>query len=290
MPGLDVFYAADVCYEHDVSVRHGVFYRCLPRYRLYSAFERAIFSPDSHTHILSIVESEKEFCKAFYKTPEERFHAVPPGISRDRMAPDNASEIRAHVRSRMGLQQDDNIILFIGSDFKRKGLIRLLYAVAALPVSVRAKTFVWVVGQDRSAFYQRVAHALKILDNIRFLGACRDIPFLLWSADCLVHPALREATGGVIVEAIVAGLPVIVSGICGFAEHVEKARAGIVLPEPFDQSALDRALERMLTSKERLQWSLQAKTYGITEDLYSRAEKSVTIIETVAAGLKDKKS
>ena len=81
--------------------------------------------------------------------------------------------------------------------------------------------------------------------NVRFLGFREDIPELMAAADVLVHPSRLDVTGQVILEAVVNGLPAVVTGLCGFAEHVEKSGAGIVLPEPFAQADLDAALARM---------------------------------------------
>ena len=81
--------------------------------------------------------------------------------------------------------------------------------------------------------------------DVRFLGFREDIPELMAAADMLVHPSRLDVTGQVILEAIVNGLPAVVTGHCGFAEHVEKSGAGIVLPEPFAQADLAAALKRM---------------------------------------------
>lgn len=281
MPGLDVFYAADVCYEHDVQERHGALYRLSPRYRIYSAFERAVFSPESKTEILSIVDAERDFCKQYYKTPDKRFHDVPPGIARDRMAPDNYAEIRNAVREEWSIPEDDFIIAFTGSDFRRKGLARLLCAVAKLPSNVLSKTHIWVLGKSDAAAYKSQAKKLGIGERVNFLGARSDIPRLFFSADCLVHPAIKEATGGVLLEALVSGLPVIATSVCGFAPHIEKAGAGVVLPDPFNQTELNNALRMLLTSTELSHWKASAIAYGRKEDLYSRAEKSVAIFEEI---------
>ncbi len=47
MPGLDVYYDADGCYQAKALEQHGRLYRLLPRYRLYQAFEEAVFGRDS---------------------------------------------------------------------------------------------------------------------------------------------------------------------------------------------------------------------------------------------------
>ena len=51
----------------------------------------------------------------------------------------------------------------------------------------------------------------------------------------MVHPAHNENTGTVLLEAIAAGLPVLATDVCGYADHITAAEAGTVLDSPFDQ-------------------------------------------------------
>lgn len=284
MPGLDLFYAADICYEEDVQNRHGWFYRLLPRYRLYAEFEKAVYSTTSKTQILSIVEAEKVFCQQHYQTPDDRFHDVPPGIHPDRKALPHKKAIRSEVRALLSMPENDFLILSVGSDFARKGVDRTLTAIASLPADIKHKTHLWVIGQDDPKQYQQLAKQLGIGSRVHFLGARKDIPRLLAAGDVLLHPARKEATGGALLEAIVAGLPVLATAVCGFAFHIKKAQAGKVIPTPFEQAQLDRLLLEMLTSPDRPLWEANAIAYGQTEDLYSRALRTIEIIEKIAKG------
>ena len=54
MPGLDVYYAGDSCYEEKARTQRNAFYRLLPRYKHFASAERSVFSPDSATEILTI--------------------------------------------------------------------------------------------------------------------------------------------------------------------------------------------------------------------------------------------
>ncbi|MBW1792583.1 MAG: glycosyltransferase, partial [Deltaproteobacteria bacterium] len=60
LPGLDLYYNADVCYVLDIAPRRSFLSRLTPRYRTYSGFEKAVFCKDSTTHIMYISEAEKE--------------------------------------------------------------------------------------------------------------------------------------------------------------------------------------------------------------------------------------
>src|SRR5688572_28340496 len=89
MPGLDIYYAADTCFQTKSGEEHGVWFRFTSRYRHLLAYEKSVFSAESKTNILLISKSQlPEFMK-WYKTPSERFHDLPPGISKDRIAPPN---------------------------------------------------------------------------------------------------------------------------------------------------------------------------------------------------------
>lgn len=214
----------------------------------------------------------------YYATPPERFHQLPPGIARDRMAGPDSPALRAGFRSEFGLQAHEYLLLQIGSNFALKGLDRTLRAVHALPVGLRARVRLFVVGEDKPRRFNRLATRFGLAGQVRLFPGRSDVPRFLAGADLLVHPARKENTGTVILEAMVAGLPVLVSGSCGFAPHVVRAEAGEVLHEPFSQSRMNRRLAAMLTSSRLQTWSENGIRYGCEQDLYSLVDRAADII------------
>ena len=95
MPGLDVYYAGDSCYEEKARSQRGQLYRSLPRYKHFSDFERAVFDPLVKTQILTISDVQTPYFIRHYGTQRERFHPLPPGIERDRVAPPDKEQILA---------------------------------------------------------------------------------------------------------------------------------------------------------------------------------------------------
>ena len=63
--------------------------------------------------------------------------------------------------------------------------------------------------------FKRLAKKLDLTHQVQFLGGRDDIPRFLFAADLLVHPAYNENTGTVLLEALVAGLPVVTTPTCG---------------------------------------------------------------------------
>jgi UDP-glucose:(heptosyl)LPS alpha-1,3-glucosyltransferase len=282
IPGIDIYYAADPCYVAKIAELHGRWYRLTERYRHFSAVERALFSPGSSTRILLLSEQEMPKFMEHYGTPRERFKILPPGIALDRRAPPDAARIRQAFRRESGFGEADRLVLLAGSGFRTKGLDRALRALAALPEDMGRRSTLMVIGEDNERPFRRLARQLGIEQQVRFMQGQADVTRFMLGADLLIHPAYSENTGTVLLEAIIAGLPVLATDVCGYAFHIERAQAGRILASPFEQDRLNRALAQMLASPEREQWSKNGIRYGQQEDLYSMPDVVLEYIETVA--------
>ncbi|WP_225775519.1 glycosyltransferase family 4 protein [Pseudomonas sp. Marseille-Q5115] len=279
MPGLDVYYAADGCYEDKAQTLRNPLYRRWGRYRHFAEYERAVFAPEARTEILMISEVQQPLFVKHYATPQQRFHLLPPGISQDRRAPANAAEVRAEFRREFGLGEQDRLLVQIGSGFKTKGVDRSLKALAALPAALRQRTRLFVIGQDDPKVFQLQSTALGLNEQVTFMKGRSDIPRFLLGADALIHPAYNENTGTVLLEAVVAGLPVLVTAVCGYAHYIEEARAGVVLGEPFEQAELNRELQHLLEDDAaRAEWSRNGLAFADSADLYSMPQHAADVI------------
>lgn len=279
MPGLDVYFAADPCYEEKAQTLRNPLYRFSGRYRHFAVYERAVFAPDSRTEILMISQVQQPFFEKHYATPKSRFHLLPPGIARDRRAPPETPAIRAAFRAEFGLADDDLLLLQIGSGFKTKGLDRSLQALAHLPADLRGRTRLIAIGQDEPSQFKRMAAGLGLAGQVDILAGRDDIPRFLLGADLLVHPAYNENTGTVLLEALVAGLPVLCSAVCGYAHYIDEAAGGRVIPEPFAQATMDGLLQEILLDRaQRAVWQRNALAWAEHADIYSNAERAAEII------------
>ena len=279
MPELDVYFAADPCYEEKASTLRSALYRFSARYQHFSTYERAVFAVESSTEILLISSQQQVFFERHYATPAARFHLLPPGISPDRRRPDNALEIRSQLRQEFALADDALLLLQVGSGFKTKGVDRSLAALAALPAALKPRTRLIVIGQDDPKPFQRLANSLGVTEHVTILPGRSDIPRFLLGADLLIHPAYNENTGTILLEALVAGLPVLASAICGYAHYITDAEAGEVIPEPFAPEAMQRLLTTMLKSADaRARWQKNALRFAETADIYNNAEYAADVI------------
>jgi len=277
MPGLDVYYAADACEAQRLAGRGGSVLRCLPRYRHLLAFERAVFAPAAGTQVMFISERQQDEYLSHYRMPPARHVLLPPGVARNRIDPAQ----RQHTRAGFGIDDSQLLLLAAGSGFRTKGLERTLHALAHLDPALRQRCLLLVVGQDKTAPFERLARRLGVDGQLRFLGGRRDVPELLGAADLLLHPAIAEAAGMVLLEAACAGLPVLASAACGFAGYVREHDFGVVLDEPFEQQQYQAALLRMLTADaaEREAWRRNGLNFAANADIHDRPRHAVDHLE-----------
>jgi glycosyltransferase involved in cell wall biosynthesis len=91
-----------------------------------------------------------------------------------------------------------------------------------------------------------LAASLGLHDHVRFLGLRNDVEAILAAADVVVMPSLwDEAFGLVVVEAMAAAKPVVVTASGAMPEIVDHGRCGIVVPKR-DEVAMAGAIGRVL--------------------------------------------
>lgn len=281
LPGLDVYYGSDPCYAARVQRLKPFWYRWLLRYRHFRALEESVFARGRRTQILVLTQNEISRYEKFYGTERERFHVLPPGIERRTFSTEQKQNARERLRRENGWPADERLLLLVGSGFRVKGLDRAIHSLAALDEATRERTRLIVIGQNRPTEFELIARQHRVHDRVHFLGGRHDVFDWLLAVDLLIHPARSEAAGMILLEALTAGLPVLATDVCGYAFHIEQAKAGRVLASPFSQEQCDGAVREMVSSLERETWSANGVAYAAREDLYSCHERAVELIESI---------
>ena len=278
MPGLDIYFAADPCFEAKARSRSPV-YRLTRRYRFYRKTEEAVFGMREKPLILLITDREVQLYRDIYGTNSNRFRLLPPNIDRRNFTLKDVAQSRHTKRRELGLKDDSTLLLFVGSGFRTKGLDRAIRGLASLPGSHCGNTHLVVLGRNKPIQFSRLAKSLGLAKRVHFLGGHDDVPEWMLAADFLVHPARNENTGTVLLESMASGLPVLATDACGYAFHIEKAKAGCITPSPFEQSDFNSILSKMIASPEQTQWRANGLAYAAKEDLYSCHQRAAERIE-----------
>ena len=178
----------------------------------------------------------------------EQLVGLPPGGVR--VAPNGVPE-PAHPLS-APVPPGRLVVGAVGRLDRQKGFDVLLRAVTDLPA-----VHVVLVGDgpERTAL-ERLAAELRLTERVSMLGWSDDASGYLRSFDVLAVPSRYEGLPLVLLEAMLAGVPVVATDVGGIPDAVEHERSALLVP-PDDVAALAAALGR-LTAEETLRRRLAA--------------------------------
>jgi glycosyltransferase involved in cell wall biosynthesis len=142
-----------------------------------------------------------------------------------------------------------------------KGQHVLIEALAALPgVNCIVVGDALFGEQDYAARLTRMVAELDLADRVRFLGHRNDVPKLMKAVDVMVHPSIDpEPFGRTLVEAMLAGVPVVATNAGAAPDILEGGKAG-TLVQPGDATALAGAIAAVLASPAQLANQLEYAT------------------------------
>jgi len=149
-------------------------------------------------------------------------------------------------RKRIGLGNDEPIVLFLGRIIPRKGVDLL---IEALPQIRDLQARLIVAGPEPEAGYRNILHskarALGVAERVLFTGPFygEDKKAALADASVFALPSRYENFGNAAAEAVACGTPVVVSDRCGIARLISQ-RAGLVTA--YDSTTLAQTLRNLL--------------------------------------------
>lgn len=151
-------------------------------------------------------------------------------------------------RAELGLAADAVVIGCVANMRKVKGVPILLEAVSQLPQSVRFQ--VALVGEVRDRATRAIARRAGLGDRIVFTGYQTNAHRLMRAFDIFVMPSLdREGLPKAVVEAMIQGVPPVVSDAGGLPEIVEDELSGLVVAAG-SVAPLREALWRVIADPE----------------------------------------
>ncbi len=120
-----------------------------------------------------------------------------------------------------------------------------------------------------------------------FLGMVEDVPALLRDVDLLVSPVRYEAYGLAVQEALVAGVPALVSANAGITSILRPVLPQLVVPDEADAQAWAAVIERSARNIEALKTSVAA--LGASLSKRSWDEMAAEIVNEVNARLLERR-
>jgi UDP-glucose:(heptosyl)LPS alpha-1,3-glucosyltransferase len=257
--GLDVLYPQGGLYvataEHNLLKYRHRLTRFLvrsvklfdPAHRSFLALERRQFLHDPPPLVVAISDMVRRHFQQYYQLGSENVRLVRLATDANRFDEHDRPRRRLEWREAWDLEPRQVVALFVGINYRLKGIEPLLHAVRRMPDTFR----LLIAGSPDSAPFQRLARRLGVLDRVRFLGYCADMRNCYFAADFLVHPTFYDPCSHVVLEALACGLPVITTRYNGASELLQPPREGYVLDDPQDVAALSTAMIQLLDPSRR---------------------------------------
>nr|WP_274636868.1 glycosyltransferase family 4 protein [Microbacterium bovistercoris] len=211
----------------EMKFRNGEAARALanPLHHTILHVERRNYRPGAFRRVIAVSHGVGREVTEHYGVPDELITVIPNAVDAARFQPSDAGERRHRMRAQHGITADDVVLLFVGKEFRRKGLAALIDALPHLPSQARAL----VVGGDEQAPFRAQAAELGVGDRVVFAGHSPTVEDYFQAADVFVFPTLYEAFALVTLEAASAGLPLVTTRVNGTEDFVVDGENGVFI-------------------------------------------------------------
>lgn len=210
-------------------------------YAIGAAAERYCFSKPSTRRVIAVSQKVKKDVEHYYGISPERIVVIPHGVDAETFHARNRDRHREVVRQQLRVGVDEFVVVFVGRDYRLKGLPVLVEAVRRAGVRIT----IIAVGVAPNAIPEEIRGTEGVVGRVLSVGLAADVVPYYAAADCYVLPTRYDTFSLATLEAMASGLPVIVSRAAGITEHLRHGVDALVLEEPHDVSALAEYLLRL---------------------------------------------
>ncbi len=194
-------------------------------------------------HNVCVSQAVAEFSIRLSGLKPSKISVIPNAVDFERFA--NAVAVD---RSSLGLSAAP-LVLFVGRLDPQKAPFNLLEAFAHLLERHPDWQLLFVGDGSLRVSMDDWGAKRGVGNRIRIVGWRPDVPELLKAADLLALPSLWEGMPNIVLEAMAAGLPVVVSRVEGTEELIRDGETGLLVT-PGSATELERQIESILTSPE----------------------------------------
>jgi len=204
----------------------------------------------SSARIIAVSEAIRDDLVAHDRIEPSKIAVIHNGIDVRRV---ETSLTREQARAALGIKDEELAIGCVGRLEEQKGHRFLLEACAKLKndPGLIHRLRVLMVGDGRlRGDLESQASALGLASSVSFLGTRQDVPEILRALDIYAMPSLWEGLSIAMLEAMAAGLPVVISDVSGVAQALGENEYGLRVP-PGDDAALAHAIRSLAREPAR---------------------------------------
>lgn len=206
--------------------------------------ERFVLSRPYVESIVGVSRRTIEEAQSFYKTTK-KFYVVNNGVDIEKFSPTKRAS-REDFFTSLEMDPTNFYLLFVGHEFKRKGLQYIIEALSFTPNNVKLLA---VGGRSENiANYKKLAEHHNVASKISFLGTRMDVADLMAHCDVFVFPSLYETFALVVLEAMSSGVPCLSTRVGGVEEYLIDGKNGFFIEN--DGNDIANKINRVMEEKD----------------------------------------
>ena len=262
---FDLIHSHDRIFQTDLYTLHGIPHRIwskdVRKKRRLSLFDRStawvekkMVTSGRCRRFLAVSSLSRQIFLQEYPMDPSLIPIIHPGIS---VKPFNLAEresIRTGIRAPLGLLSTEPVILFVSMNFDIKGLDAVLAGLGRLHRRNPSLPFkLLVVGKGNTAHYQSIARKFGVGERVLFSGVVdkEKLGHIYMASDLYAMLSKFDTFGLVILEAMAASLPVLVSANVGARDIVEEGVNGFIVEDTSVTDAIADKFAALLDETRR---------------------------------------
>lgn len=203
-----------------------------------------------------------------YRIPPEHVHVVHNAVDVEEYTPARRLELREEMRARWSIPAEALCLLFLGHNFRLKGLWQMLEVLPRLGKLDRPVHLLVAgkgTGEPQRRKARRLVRALGLERQVTFAGDVRPSLHAHAAADALLHLSWHDSFGFVSLEAMASGLPVVTTRYVGAAELIVDGESGLLV-DPAKDEEIIAAIRRLADDGARARMGAAAAVEGARHD------------------------
>jgi glycosyltransferase involved in cell wall biosynthesis len=198
--------------------------------------------------IVAVSETVRREALHTFWMPEKRVITIPNGVDPERL---RAHRDRDVVRAELDIPSKAPVVISVGALSSEKEPLALLELCGRLARSMPDVVSVFVGDGPMRQELTAAVRARKLEARVRLLGSRSDVGDLLGASDLLALTSRSEGMPACVIEAGMAGIPVVAFQVAGVPEVLIDGVTGYVVDPGNDEAFAARALTLLLNEDLR---------------------------------------
>ncbi len=249
-------FGADIFTLHGIPHRYWVHHIRRKRMSLYDLatawVEKKLVYAGNCKKFIAVSSLTKDIFLQEYSIAPELVEIIHPGVDLNDFVKQDKASVRQSIRRELGINSVDPVILFASMNFEIKGLDNIMFSLARLKAQNRRFKLI-VAGKGNIKKYTRLAQETKIIEDVVFTGPVKKEKLIKMylAGDFYIMLSKFDTFGMVVLEAMAAGLPAIISGNVGAKDLVQEGENGFVINDIADSDYIAAKIAFLCDEKMR---------------------------------------